>query len=225
MSDTLKAALIALVGTAILAPLVVRCLAWLGEKRSQLLVVLTWNQAGKCDYLEAITSKLILGSKEFREAASVDESRWRDLRIFRTFFSAQSYMRFVILNNSRKKLSHLTLFDNEWSDLFQIDQGPTISVERGQPMVLGDVQPGREIVLHLWSSSNIPVWNPDTRKRFKFSADELDRVKIKEPMQEFLKRRYQHRILKYLAISTWATLVGLSGLAYFGGDIHIAIKW
>jgi hypothetical protein len=99
MSDTLKAALIALMGTVILAPLVARGLTWFSEKRSQLLVVLSWNEAGKCSYLEGVASKNILESKAFREAPSGDENRWKDIRIFRSFFAAQSYMRFLVLKN------------------------------------------------------------------------------------------------------------------------------
>jgi hypothetical protein len=225
MSDTLKAALIALLGTVILAPLVARGLTWLAEKRSQLLVVLTWNEAGKCKHLEEVATKLVLESKAVRDGPSDDKNRWRDLGIFRSFFMAQSYLRFVILNNSRKKLSHLTLFDNEWSDIFQIDQGETTEVKKGLPMVLGDLQPGREIVLHLWSSSYVPVWNPDTMKRFKFSADELDRVKIKEPMPEFLKKRYQQRGVKYFLVFIFGIWTVLSVVAYFnGGSLHFLFK-
>jgi hypothetical protein len=224
MSDTLKAALIALVGTVILAPLVARGLTWFSEKRSQLLVVLSWNESGKCSYLEGMVSKIILESKAFREAPS-DDDRWKDIRIFRSFFTAQSYMRFLVLNNSRKKLSQLTLFDDEWSDLFQVDQGEISAVERGQPMLLGDLQPGREVVLHLWSSSNVPVWNPDSKKRFKFSADELDRVIIKEPMQEFLKKRYLYRALKYFTFFMWGIWIVFAVLAYFyGGTLHLFFK-
>ena len=198
MSDTLIVGIMSITATVILAPLVVKFLSMLSEKRSQLLVTLTWNEAGKSKYLEDKATKLVTNSKAFKDAAIGDERKWDDVTVFRYIFSAQSYMHFRLLNNSRKKLAHLTLHDDRSSDLYQIDSGEVKEVIKGQPVVLGDLQPAREIELHLWSTSQIPVWNENAKERFKFSADELDRIKIKEPMQTFLKQRYKYRILKYL---------------------------
>jgi hypothetical protein len=214
MSDTLIVGIMSVIATVVLAPIVVKLLSMVSEKRSQLLVVLTWNEAGKSKNFEDRVTSVIMKGPAFRDAAAADESKWKEIWLLRSYFSSQSYMRFRILNNSRKKLAHLTLFDNEYSDLCQIDEGGLESVVRGQPIVLGDLQPGRETVLHLWSSSNVPAWNPDTKSRFKFSADELDRVKIKEPMQEFLKRRYIQWLVKYLTICMFASWIGLAVFAY-----------
>jgi hypothetical protein len=213
MSDTLKAALITFVGAAIIAPLVVRGLAWLAEKRSQLLVVLIWNEAGKASVLDERVRKLIMDTEAFKAIPFADDTKYKEIGLFRDFFSAQSYMHFKISNNSRKKLAHLTLHDTETSDLYKIDEGNVFEVEKGQPIDLGDLQPGRDVQLHLWSTWSVPPWNPDSKQRFKFSADELDRVVIKEPMQEFLRQRYVHRTVKLISIAIWVAIAALFVLA------------
>ena len=196
MSDTLIVGIMSVIATVILAPIVVKLLNMLSEKRSQLFVVLTWNAAGKSKTLEERATNLITNNPAFREVR--DDSKWDEVRLFRAFFSSRSYLNFKVVNNSRKKLAHLTMYDNDYSDLYQIDEGDVREVTKGQPIVLGDLQPGREVELHLWSSTKVPIWNPDTKKRFKFSADELDRIKFKEPMPEFLKQRYKESMFKYL---------------------------
>jgi hypothetical protein len=208
---TLIAATVTFTGTVILVPLVTWLISYLREKRSQLLVTLTWNEAGESKYLEDKVTKLITNSQAFKDATLRDDRRWDDVSVFRYFFSAQSYMRFQLLNNSRKKLAHLTLHDDGSSNIYQVDTGEVKEVVKGQPIVLGDLQPGREIGLHLWSISRIPVWNENPKQRFKFSADELDRIKFKEPMQRFLKQRYKYRFLKYLFFCT--CLLWIVGIA------------
>jgi hypothetical protein len=58
------------------------------------------------------------------------------------------------------------------------------------------------------------LWIPESKKRFTFSADELDRVKIKEPMPEYLKRRYSRWGLKYLLLCMIAIWIGAVVLGY-----------
>jgi hypothetical protein len=213
---TLIAAGVSFVATVIFVPLITWFISWVREKRSQLLVTLTWNEAGRSKHLEDKATKLVTSSAEFKKADFSDESKWGDVSLFRSFFSAESYMRFKILNNSRKKLANLTLHDDSSSDLYQIGAGEVKEVAKSQPIALGDLQPGREIELHLWSSSKIPVWNESAKERFKFSADELDRIKIKEPMQTFLRQRYKYRIIKYTGISMWVLwIAGMVVAAFF----------
>jgi hypothetical protein len=214
MSDTLLVGIMSVIATVILAPIAVKLLSILSEKRSQLLVLLTWNAAAKNTKLKERVTNLVVKSQDFRDAVIGDESKYEELRILQTFLSSQSYMRFKVSNNSRKKLAHLTLFDDEYSNVYQIDDGGLCAVDRSQPIVLDDLQPGREIILHLWSTSNLPTWIPDSKKRFTFSADELDRVKIKEPMPEYLKRRCSQWGLKYLLLCMITIWIGAVVLGY-----------
>jgi hypothetical protein len=218
MSDVITAAIISATATVVAAPLVARGLTWLAEKRSQLLVVLTWNEAGKSEKLDERVRNLIRATDDFKtKVLGNDDAPFRELELFRLFFAARSYMHFSIRNNSSKKLAQLTLHDTEISDLYKIDEGDVFKVVKGQPIILGDLQPSREIELHLWSSWSVPGWNPDSKKRFKFSADELDRVVFKEPLQLFIKRRYIQRVLQY----AFFILIGISIIT---GVVAVVLK-
>jgi hypothetical protein len=159
---------IIIAAATLLVPIVSWFLFWLSEKRAQLLVTVNWNSKNKNTALSERVKNLVLGSEDFKKTPR-DEKRWEELELFRDYFSARSYLRFEILNNSKKKLTHLTLSDNQFSDLYQIGDGEIKTVDRSQPIVLGDLQPGRTMSFHLWCSNEVPEWDPQTKKRFNFS--------------------------------------------------------
>lgn len=174
---TLIAAGITFAGTVVLVPLLNWLISWIREKRSQLLAILTWNEVKRNEQLTKVLTDLVTEGLYQKDRAEID-AKLEIVALFRSYFSARSYMHFVVTNQSRRVLSNLTFFDTKnFVDLYQVHDDEVRRTEKNRPVSLGDLQPGRTIDLHVWDSSSVPIYVDDSAQRFKFSADELDHVK------------------------------------------------
>ncbi|UPT96297.1 hypothetical protein J4G48_0046015 [Bradyrhizobium barranii subsp. apii] len=204
---TLIAAGITFAGTVVLVPLLNWLISWIREKRSQLLVILNWNEVKRNEQLTKVLTDLVTEGLYQKDRAEID-AKLEIVALFRTYFNARSYMHFVVTNQSRRVFSNLTFFDTKnFVDLYQVHDDEVRRTEKNRPVSLGDLQPGRTIDLHVWDSSTVPIYVDDSAQRFKFSADELDHVKMVEPLPPFMRRRYQLGVAKYVTIVFWAVFV------------------
>ncbi|MGY3355904.1 hypothetical protein ACVWZK_002567 [Bradyrhizobium sp. GM0.4] len=205
-------------GSVVLVPLLTWLISWIREKRSQLLVILTWNEVKRNEQLTTVLTDLVTEGLYQKDRTEIN-AKLEIVALFRTYFNARSYMRFVVTNQSRRVLSNLTFFDTKnFVDLYQIHDEEVRRTEKNRPVSLGDLQPGRTIDLHVWDSSSVPAYVENSAQRFRFSADELDRVKMVEPLPAFIRRRFQFGVAKYITIVFWAVfvMVLLSGLVTLG---------
>jgi hypothetical protein len=182
VSDILWAAVISGIVVAILAPLL-KSLIW---DRTYRLTVDLESHDTKTDpvtqqFLDKEIKKLEFGSDE-------KEQMWGQSYV-------KTYIRLTIQNTSRKKIGGISLLMADipafwgWA---QIDEGPPVKLTKDK-ISIGELQPHHKSVVQIWSSDRIGGWN--LKKRFRISADEIDRVRMRFPMPEYLKMVYRQRLV------------------------------
>ena len=117
------------------------------ERSASLVVRVTINKAFK-------SPLLFKDVYEFKEKARAPGERadfsWRSHGRLHDYFHAEQYVHIGVRNNSNRKLSSLTFCAHSIGGaMLQIGDGEMIEVKADQPIPLGDLQPRREIILHL----------------------------------------------------------------------------
>jgi hypothetical protein len=111
----------------------------------------------------------------------------------------KSYVRLTIQNRGKRKVVGVTLLlSGLTSPAFcQIDDGePLLRVSERAPILVGDIQPRHNRVVDLWSKDDLLESDlPVLKKTFKISADELDVVRFRFPMPQYLNTKVGDRIL------------------------------
>lgn len=182
MSDTLIAALIALVGAVILVPVATRIIGRRFEKQFSLEVSIVVDRFKVPPPIEGIIKE------------EVKRRDWKDpsIKIFEETRIFQCWGQITIKNVSKKKVGNVSIIPSSYTHLhYIVDNNSELSKCDGRPIVAGDIQPDHERVVTFWSGYNFGVsWPVDLEKAFKISADEIDRVKYVFPIPDYLKPRF-----------------------------------
>jgi hypothetical protein len=185
--------ILAAVGTAILGPLAVRGVNALLDWNSRLLVRVMVNQGFK-------KSSTYQEIDDWKDSKRVPGDRlstdWPMMERLRTALNSEGYIRFELTNKSRKKLSLVTICSHTANPAVQVNDGELRAIKAEEPLALGDLQPGRTIVVHILVSSLFAYDSiRGIRHSFSISADELGRVAYQYPLQDHIKLRIYNRCL------------------------------
>ena len=142
---------LSVIGVTVLAGITKRLVDSLFERSASLVVRVTINKAFK-------SPLLFKDVYEFKEKARAPGERadfsWRSHGRLHDYFHAEQYVHIGVRNNSNRKLSSLTFCAHSIGGaMLQIGDGEMIEVKADQPIPLGDLQPRREIILHLLAGS------------------------------------------------------------------------
>lgn len=212
MSEQMKVALTALVGSVLLAPLMAQLIAWYIRSRSRLVVTVTMHSKPRQERLWDDIDKIRDTNYELG-----DKEKWDATSKLRSVLGTKNYWLFEVENNSKKKLEALTFCAHSAGDYLQINDGPIEAIKNDLPIALGDLQPGRSVTLHVIGGLSFTHTIKAIKRNFTFSADELGRVSYKFPMPPHLKDRLQSWLFW---IFLWIVL-----LASVGGPAFNALKY
>ena len=204
LPDVIIAALITLLGSVILAPLVGRLMSWIFERRAQLRMTVEFN-----DFEEA---KFI---KKFFDSVEWDNPRKKELKKWEY---VQTLAILTFHNPSKKRLNRVSVIVTKFlrEGFVQVDDGETEPANQGKLITVGDLQPGHSATLKLWSNYTWTDFSPMVlRDLFKVSADELDRVFISYPAPKYVVERYS-LVPKWITRTWWLLVI-------FGGPWIVGI--
>lgn len=202
------------VGTTVLAAISKRVVDWSFERSATLAVQVTIN--------ESVSSPAIWKHfVELRRAALVGSDgspKWEDFDKYYAYFHAEAYARIKVKNNSKKKVPGLTFCAHEVSSgLLQTGDGEVVQLTSNVPVALGDLQPKREIVLHVLASTLWKSGSPrGIKEGFVFSADELGRVDYKFPMPTYLEMKRRGQLNFFLNALYFSIMAAAVALVVFG---------
>jgi hypothetical protein len=175
------AAVIVVIGAAIIAPLVKK---FYFDVQNRLRVeVRAWNyktsEAVKKIAMEPLDAKHDYGN--------------------RTLIRAGGYMTVTITNISKKRISGVSVMvpDSIMSMFLQInDAEEIIEVKKAQLISVGDIQPKHARVVHIWCNVDVSEFAFSVLKHLlQISADELDSVRLRFPMPRYLWKKYEFRLV------------------------------
>lgn len=169
------------------------------ERSASLIVTVTVNQSFKAPLLE----------KEVREwrKNSMPREEWLKesgsaFDKYNDYFKSDNYIRLEVKNNSSKKLTGFTFcIHSASSGVMQIGDGELIAIQGDIPVPLGDLQPRREMTIHVLVGSFWCYTTTAIGRALVFSADELGRVRYKFPFPFHLGLRIRNWV-------GWAFLLG-----------------
>jgi len=202
VGDSLSATvwtILGIIGTTILTAVVGKLVSVAFERSANLIVTVAVNQAFKSPLLASEV-------REWRKK-SMSREEWNNEPFgifdkYNDYFKSEVYVRLEVKNNSNKKLTGFSFSVHSISSgLMQIGESELIELTKNVPVTLGDLQPKRELVIHVLANS---IWAhsiAQIKEAFVFSADELGRVKYKFPMPFYLELRLRN----------WVGLVGFFG--------------
>jgi hypothetical protein len=210
---------LALAGTTTLAIIVTRLVNWALDHRSQLIVEVRVNamfNAKKLfrdvrdDVRKTIVSPKTLDSLEL----------WEKLPFgfdgnFSNFFDNETYLQIALTNNTRKKLTGLTMsLDRVGSSMIQIgSDGEIIQIPGRVPSAIVDLQPGRTIKIDLLTSFFPISTDGSLKKAIVFSSDEHVRVQYRFPPPDYVAfRLYMRRRLTYFILFNVVLIGGFVAL-------------
>ena len=198
------AAIIVVIGAAIIAPLVKK---FYFDVQNRLRVeVRAWN------YKTSEALKKI--------ARAPFDAKGEYFTPMRRLIGAGGYMMVTITNISKKKISgvSVTVPDGPSDMSLQIDDADEIiEMKKGQPIGVGDIQPKHSRVIHIWCNADVSDFNFSYLKRLlRISADELDTVHLRFPMPRYLWTKYELRLFWIFIFLVPASLF----IALYFGFIH-----
>jgi hypothetical protein len=147
VSDTLNAAIIGLVGVAILAPIINHFIARCRERRPHLRATLSVHDISIPTFL-----KEYLRKDFYTQLIELDIQRKLDI-----LSSLHSYMRLTLHNHGTEKIEAITvtavplLGDLARNYLFQVDEQTELLRSNEGKVPIGDLQPHQSLILHIWS--------------------------------------------------------------------------
>jgi hypothetical protein len=179
--------ILGIIGTTILTAVVGKMVSVAFERSSDLIVTVTVNKSFK--------SPLLVGEVREWRKKSMPLDEWLNqspgaFDKYDDYFKSDIYIRLKVKNNSSRKLSAFTFSAHSiTSSLMQIGEGELVRITEEVPVIVGDLQPKREMMIHVLGSSFWAHSDDEIKKALVFSADELGRVKYKFPMPFYIKRR------------------------------------
>jgi hypothetical protein len=181
------------------------------ERSAHLIVMVTVNQSFRARALENEVREWRKKSMPFDDYLKAPPGLFRK---YENYFNGESYVRLNVKNNSNKKLTAFSFCAHSvGSAVMQIGDGDLIDLSADVPVALGDLQPKRDMVVHLLAGSFWAYSTDQLRAALVFSADELGRAKYKFPVPFHVKLRYRNWALWAFAIINALPLAVLAYLA------------
>lgn len=84
-----------------------------------------------------------------RTLEDVGKDDWKMMVRLKEALDSEGYLRLELTNKSKKRLSQLTVCTHGSSHPLQINNGELIEAASEIPVPLGDLQPGRTVVVHI----------------------------------------------------------------------------
>jgi hypothetical protein len=201
------------IGTTILTAIIGKLVSLAFERTANLIVTVSVNQSFKSPIL----------ANEVREwrKNSVPQEDWLRTKFglydkYDDYFKADKYVRLEVKNNSNKKLQNFTFCAHSVSGaIYQIGDGEIMELAADVPVPLGDLQPKREVTLHILTSSFWAYSVDQIRAALVFSADELGRVKYKFPLPFLFTLRFRYWGGWVIAAASGVFIFGI--MTYFKG--------
>jgi hypothetical protein len=193
-------AMIAVLGAAIIAPLVKKL--YFDVQNRLRVEVRAWNYRPS----EAL--------KKFVSDAKLEYSN-----PMRKLLEAEGYLRVTITNTGKKKISGVTVATELlFGVVLQIDDADEIiEAKKGQITGVGDIQPKHSRVIHIWTIADVSEFNFSVLKSLlRISADELDSVRRRFPMPRYLRQKNELRLVWIFNFLVIAALF----IALYSGFIH-----
>ena len=138
----------------------------------------------------------------------------------RKLMSTGGYMMVTITNISKKKISGVTVMapNSDMSMFLQIEDGnEIIEIKKAQPISVGDIQPKHSRVMHIWCNVDVTKFEFSHLKGLlRISADELDSVRLRFPMPRYLWTKYEPQLFLIFILLVFALFfIGVySGFIY-----------
>jgi hypothetical protein len=198
---TVIAALITLIGAAIIVPLIKK---FYFDTRSRLRVEVRAFRANMSEGVKKIVRDALAAKQQFFDP-------------MHSLVGYHGYAVVTITNMSKKKIANVSAVSPAFALIWQVDDAAeAVELQPGQPIVVGDIQPKRSRVIHLWCSADMSDFDfgPLKNKLIRISADELDSVRRRFPTPRYLWKKYQLRFLFLFNI-----------LAYGGIGINLYWDW
>ncbi|RWD14164.1 MAG: hypothetical protein EOS74_19470 [Mesorhizobium sp.] len=125
-----------------------------------------------------------------------------------SFGSISGYTSLRLRNVSKKKLTNVSVMADDLYALYQIDNGPQLhGLEKGKPLLVGDIAPGHERIVHFWSLSDYSDSHLGMKTRYRMSADEIDSTSVRFPLPQYIKKRIIGWSLLAFNVITWGGIV------------------
>jgi hypothetical protein len=197
------ASLIALVGAAIIVPLIKK---FYFDTRSRLRVEVRAFRTKTSEGLKQIVSESLDAKRQY-------------FGPMRSIVAYNGYAAVTITNIGKKKIVGVTAMSPSFALIWQLDGGSeAVELQQEQPFFVGDIQPKRSRVIHLWCLADMSDFNfaPLKNKLIRISADELDSVRLRFPMPGYLWGKYELRIVWTFNFVVFAALF----ISLYFGFIH-----
>jgi hypothetical protein len=188
------------VGTALIGAFMTKLVNYIFERSANLIVTVEINQSFRSPLLAEEIWDLRLKSlpreEMFKAGAAFSAAKYND------YFKASQYIRLNLKNNSKKKLVGLSFCAHSVSvTMMQIGEGELVAVSSDVPVPLGDLQPKRDMSIHLLVSYPSGHGIKFIKQSLVFSADELGRVKYKFPLPPHFESRRNNRNMIAVAVA------------------------
>jgi hypothetical protein len=201
---TVIAALITLVGAAIIVPLIKK---FYFDTRSRLRVE-----------VRAFRTKTSEGLKKIaRESLDTKQEYFGPMR---SVIACNGYAAVTITNISKKKIMGVTAMSPRFELVWQLDgANEAVELQREQLFVVGDIQPKRSQMINLWCMADMSDFDfgPLKNRFIRISADELDSVRLRFPTPRYVVTKYVFRMGWIFAALATSVNIGvwiLSALKY-----------
>jgi len=192
------AAIIALVGAALIVPLVKK---FYFDVQHTLRVEVRAFSARTSE----VVQKIVIGTlpSPFDPLAKLVRSR--------------GYLMVKITNSGKRKINGVsaTLSNSLFEMQCQLDDDvELIAAKTGTKIDLGDIQPKHSRMIHMWSDLDTSDWSfgglVGLKHILQLSADELDNVRIRFPMSRYMRKKYEFRL--QIAISMLCTALFITAM-------------
>lgn len=207
------AALISLLGAAVLAPAANRLLSFIFERKSKVEVSILGSDIQPSTFIAQAMKYA------YKDGLGREEENLRDV-----FGRMRGYIRATVTNRSTSTIKNLSLSveGTLLRGVVQIGpEGQCSFFDGSIDLSLGDVQPRKFIQCHIYQTSTAADYNIDVFKQMiQVTADHLDRVSYKFETAKYIEgisKKKRHSILNYaltmifLAASIYAVYFSIFG--------------
>ncbi|MER9493433.1 hypothetical protein NKI86_16550 [Mesorhizobium sp. M0320] len=128
------------------------------------------------------------------------------IRTLVSFGDIKGYTSLRLRNISKKKLTNVSVMANDIHAMYQIDDGLELrSVEEGKALLVGDIAPSHERIVHFWSLGDHSDSHLGMKTRYRMSADELDSTSLRFPFPPYIRKRIIGWSIWALNIIAWGS--------------------
>jgi hypothetical protein len=132
---------------------------------------------------------------------------WEERTLFDGLRIDGGYTSVTLRNVDKKKLSNVTVTVAQTVLLnatYQINDEATLKAVKDMPIHVGDIQPGHNKVLHMWTTSDYSdYWFPSIKSMFSMSADELHSTRKTYPLPTYLRTRFVNSSIWIVNFALW----------------------